>query len=265
MLDDPTSSRPNRLAVTGLEFDSIREDETVDHLVTTFRSGLGGQAVFVNVDVALRTRRDPALRRLVAQADLLLADGMPLVWASRLQGTPLPERVAGSTVLTRLLDRAVVEDLPVMLLGGRPGSAEATVKNLLSTHPTARVAWHTPPYGFEDLPAAMDEIHRALDTFGRCFCFVGLGFPKQERLMASLTSGRSDWWFIASGGGIDFLGGGQRAPGWMQRAGMEWLFRLGREPRRLSRRYLLDDAPFAARLLATSAWHGSKTRRNPKK
>lgn len=250
----PPNARSDRRWVAGLHFDVLGESETVDRLLASFGRGLGGQVVFVNVDVALQARRDPALRPLVEGADLVLADGMPLVWASRLRGEPLPERVAGSTVLTRLLDRAAAENVPVMLLGGRPGAAEAVVEALLSAHPAARAAWHTPPFGFEHDPAATAAIHEALDSFGRCLCFVGLGFPKQEKLMASLASSRPDCWFIASGGGIDFLGEGNRAPPWMQHRGMEWLYRLVREPKRLARRYLLDDLPFAVRILVASAW-----------
>lgn len=254
--DGSRTSAVGRRLVAGLELDPFGESETVEHLLAAFRGGRGGQVVFVNVDVALRVRRDPGLHDLVQRTDLLLADGMPLVWASRLCGAPLPERVAGSTVLARLLDRATAEELPVMLLGGRPGSAESVVDSILAEHPSARVGWHTPPYGFERDPGALEDLHGALDSFGRCLCFVGLGFPKQERLMASLAARRPDWWFIASGGGIDFLGEGDRAPEWMQRVGMEWFYRLRREPRRLARRYLVDDVPFATRLLLVSAWQG---------
>ena len=146
-----------------------------------------------------------------------------------------------------------------MLLGGRPGSAEQAVNSLRAARPSLRASWHTPPYGFEGDRTAIGAIEAALDSFGRCLCFVGLGFPKQERLMESLAAQRPDWWFIASGAGIDFLGGGSRAPKWMQRAGMEWLYRLSREPRRLGRRYLIEDAPFATRLLLSSAWRGRRS------
>ena len=247
---------PGRLPVAGLEFDPLTQNGAMDHLVDRFRGGQGGQAVFVNVDVAVKAKHEPDLRTLVQRADLVLADGMPLVWTSRLLGTPLPERVAGSTVLSGMLHRAADEDLPVMLLGGRPGSAETAVRSLRAARPALRAGWHTPPYGFERDPAATEGIEAALDSFGRCLCFVGLGFPKQEKLMESLAARRPDWWFIAAGAGIDFLGGGGRAPRWMQRAGMEWVYRLSREPKRLGRRYLIEDAPFAARLLVSSAWRG---------
>ena len=245
-----------RLPVAGLEFDPLSQSEVIDQLFSRFREGHGGRAVFVNIDVAVRAQRDPSLRPLVEQADLVLADGMPLVWASRLLHTPLPERVAGSTVLTGILKRAVDEDLPVMLVGGKPGSAEAAVESLRAGRGPIRAGWHTPPFGFERDPAAMEAIEASLDSFGRCLCFVGLGFPKQEKLMEALAKRRPDWWFIATGAGIDFLGGGRRAPRWMQRAGMEWMYRLAREPKRLARRYLIEDAPFAARLLVASAWQG---------
>ncbi|HMC39633.1 MAG TPA: WecB/TagA/CpsF family glycosyltransferase [Acidimicrobiales bacterium] len=244
--------------MAGIDLDAMHEAEAVEHVLSSFQSGRGGRAIFVNVDVALQVRRHPELTQIAQSADLVLADGMPLIWAARLQNTAIPERVAGSTVLCRLVDRAAREGVPVMLLGGRPGAAQDAVGLLGSLHPGLRAGFHTPPFGFEDDPAAVTALQEAVDSFGRCICFVGLGFPKQERVMESLAARRPDWWFVASGGGIDFLAEGRRAPGWMQRTGLEWLYRLGREPKRLGRRYLVDDLPFAAGVLLSSAWRGAR-------
>ena len=245
-----------RIDVEGIGFDPLTEAQAEDRITDAFNARQGGTVIFINVDVAVRIRRDPSLAPMVSAADLVLADGMPLIWASRLARSPLPERVAGSTMLARMAARCAREGIPVMLVGGQPGSAESAAAALTAASPDLRAGWHTPPFGFENDPDAMAELDGALERFGRCVCFVGLGFPKQERLMAALRQGRPDWWFFASGGGIDFLAKGDRASSWMQKSGLEWLHRLSREPRRLARRYLIDDVPFAARMLASSAWRG---------
>lgn len=255
--DDPNPAPgPARVQVDGIGFDPLDERQMEDTIAAAYLAGRGGTVVFVNVDVAVRMRRDPSLLAMVEAADLVLADGMPLVWASRLAKMPLPERVAGSTMLGRLSSRCAREGIPVMVMGGQPGSAQSAADSLTTASPGLRVGWHTPPFGFENDPAARAGIDGALDRFGRCLCFVGLGFPRQERLMSVLRESRPDWWFIASGGGIDFLARGDRAATWMQKSGLEWLHRLGREPRRLARRYLIDDIPFATRMLASSALRG---------
>ena len=248
--------RQARIEVADIRFDPVGEESAVDTITHSFQAGEGGTVVFINVDVGVRIHRDASLASIVEEADLVLADGMPLVWASRLARTPLPERVAGSTMLGLLAARAARDRIPVMLVGGKPGSAEVAARALMDQHPGLNAGWHTPPFGFEQDEAALAAIDDALDGFGRCLCFVGLGFPKQERLMRKLRDRRPDWWFIASGGGIDFLAKDDRAPGWMQKSGMEWMHRLTREPKRLARRYLIDDVPFAARMLASSAWRG---------
>lgn len=248
-----------KIPVAGVGFDPLSEATAVDRLVSSFKQGTGGRAVFVNVDVLVKLDRRPELLDLVSSAELVLADGMPLIWASRLQGTPLPERVAGSSLLPLLVARSAVEGIPVMIVGGKPGSAETAAETLKAAHPGLRVGWHTPPFGFEDDPGATVALEHALDGFGRCMCFLGLGFPKQELLMADLSTNRRDWWFIACGGGIDFLARNDRAPVWMQRGGLEWAYRLIREPKRLARRYLIEDIPYASRMLTAAAWRGRGT------
>jgi N-acetylglucosaminyldiphosphoundecaprenol N-acetyl-beta-D-mannosaminyltransferase len=164
-------------------------------------------------------------------------------------------------MLCSLVARAAQEEVPVMLVGGQPGSAESAAGRLRGLHPGLRTGFYTPPFGFEADPLEMAALEEAVDSFGRCICFVGLGFPKQERLMAYLAVHRPGWWFIASGSGIDSLAQRSRAPGWMQASGLEWLYRLRHEPKRLARRYLIDDMPFAAGMLACSAWQGLRRSR----
>lgn len=226
----------------------------VARIVSDAEAGQGGWLVNPNVDVLRQVSADDDIKALVADADLLVADGMPLVWASRLRGTPLPERVAGSELIWTLSRGAAAAGLGVFLLGGAPGVAERASERFAEEIPSINVGWHCPPFGFEDDPLATEAIEDALRQAAPAVVFCGLGFPKQERLMASLHRTFPRTWFVGSGAAIGFVAGHHsRAPGWMQSAGLEWVHRLAMEPRRLFRRYVVEDMPFALRLLFSAA------------
>jgi N-acetylglucosaminyldiphosphoundecaprenol N-acetyl-beta-D-mannosaminyltransferase len=197
---------------------------------------------------------DPELRRMVEQADLVVPDGMPLIWASRLQRTPLPERVAGSTLVCELPPAAAAAGASVFLLGGAPGVADAAAARLRERSPELEIAGTLcPPYGVERSPAELERIQAAVLAARPDIVFVALGFPRQERLIMRLRPLLPDAWFVSCGISFSFVTGDvARAPRWVQRAGLEWLHRLAQEPRRLARRYLVDGIPFLVRLLASA-------------
>jgi N-acetylglucosaminyldiphosphoundecaprenol N-acetyl-beta-D-mannosaminyltransferase len=238
----------------GVGFDPTTEATFAERIVNALSRGEGGYAVTPNTDIVRQAVHDADLARVLHEADLSAPDGMPIVWASRLAGTPLPERVAGSSAIYSITAEAARSGQAVFLLGGRPGAAEGAAKRFVSDHPGLRVGHLCPPMGFESDPVAMAELDRALTAFGPAVYFCGFGCPKQERLIASLRERYPRYWFVACGGSIDFAGGKtSRAPGVVQRYGLEWLWRLVHEPRRLFRRYVLHDAPFAVRMM-TRAW-----------
>ncbi|WP_308250299.1 WecB/TagA/CpsF family glycosyltransferase [Sphaerisporangium fuscum] len=204
-----------------------------------------------NVDICRACARDPEVRAIVAGADLAVADGMPLVWASKLLGTPLPERITGADLIWSLSEAAAAEGLPVYLLGGPPGVAARASEVLRGRCPGLRVAGvASPARGFETSVEALADVREALVAARPRVVFVGLGFPKQDRLVRILRADLPGTWFVGCGSAIAFTAGAvRRAPEWMRRSGLEWLFRLASEPGRLARRYLVDDLPFALRLL----------------
>lgn len=177
----------------GVRFDALDEAAVVRRIVGEARAGRGGCVVTANLDHVRRYRRDPAYRAVVDAADLVVADGMPVIWASRVQGTPLPERVAGSS-LTWSLSRAAGEaGLSVFLLGGNPGVAERAGAKLEQECPGLRVAGtRCPPVGFENDPAEMAAIEADLRSSGADLVYVALGSPKQERLIERLRRGRGE-------------------------------------------------------------------------
>jgi N-acetylglucosaminyldiphosphoundecaprenol N-acetyl-beta-D-mannosaminyltransferase len=240
----------------GLQIAGLREQEVITHVLRGVRERRGGWICPVNLDVLRKVVHDPAQRALVEQADLRTADGMPLLWASRIARTPLPERVAGSALIRSLPGAAAAANASVFLLGGDPGVAEAAAHELRASTPGVRIAGtYCPPFGFEDVPAELAAIDAAVRAAEPDVVFVGLGFPKQERLILRLRAQFPSVWFISCGISLSFLSGDvRRAPGWAQRLGLEWLHRLAQEPRRLARRYLIEGLPFCARLMASAAW-----------
>ncbi len=243
------------VSVASLDFDPLSEGQVVTRIVRDLKQGQGGWVVPVNIDVCRQISRDPATRELVSGASLVVADGMPLVWAARLRGDPLPERVTGASMIFTLASAAAGSGKSIYLLGGNPGVPERAAAELERRYPGLLVAGtDAPPVGFDRHPGEFAAVRARLEEGRPDIVFVGLGFPKQERVIAALAQALPAAWFIGCGAAIPFAAGAlPRAPQWMQRLGLEWLYRLVSEPRRLFHRYVLTDLPFAVRLLITSA------------
>ena len=241
--------------VAGLDFDALSEEQVVNRIVGDLKDGRGGWVVTPNIDICRRISRDPAAGDLVSRASLVVADGMPLVWAARLRGQPLPERVAGASLIFTLSAAAAVHGKSVYLLGGAPGVPGQAAAELARRSPGLLVAGvDAPPDGFDREPGELAAVRKKLAEARPDIVYVGLGFPKQERVIAALAADLPGAWFIGCGAAIPFAAGAlPRAPQRLQRLGLEWAYRLASEPRRLFRRYLIDDLPFALRLIITSA------------
>lgn len=255
----PSCATSPRTRLGGIGIDPVTERQAVERVLDAIEAGRGGQIVTPNVDIVAATRRNPELRATIEDSDLVVADGAPLVWASKLAGTPLPERVAGSDLVWSLSEAAAGRGMKVALLGGTPdGAARPTERAALvlqDRYPGLKVvgAW-CPPMGFDRDESHWKALVDRFDAAAPDLVYVGLGFPKQEHVMARLRAIAPRAWFLGCGASIDFIAGyRRRAPKWMRRSGTEWLFRLLSEPRRLARRYLLDDAPEAIRLLTEAA------------
>ncbi|BAM02626.1 WecB/TagA/CpsF family glycosyltransferase [Phycisphaera mikurensis] len=247
-----------RVRLAGVDLDPLTLRGTIELMLGALDAGRGGWLVTSNLDHLRRAGHDPSFRAMLAAADRVVADGMPLVWASRIAGTPLPERVAGSTLSAEMAAAAAARGRSLFLLGGNPGVADAAAARLREDHPDLVIAGtHCPPLGFEDDPEAAPALRAALASSDADLVYVALGSPKQEKLIAELRGEGllpGAWW-VGVGISLSFLCGEvSRAPGWVQAAGLEWVHRLAQEPRRLARRYLVDGLPYAARLLAAAAW-----------
>jgi N-acetylglucosaminyldiphosphoundecaprenol N-acetyl-beta-D-mannosaminyltransferase len=250
------------VTLTGVRLHAITETRCIQHILDQLESGRGGMLVTPNLDHLHRCTKNLAFSALLAEADLVVADGMPLVWASRLQGTPLPERVAGSNLITTLSGAAASRGRSVYLLGGSQGTAQGAARVLVERFPNLKVAGtYYPPMGFENDPAEMAAIVESLGAATPDIVYVALGSPKQEKLIARLRQILPDAWWVGVGNSFSFLCGDvRRAPRWMQVSGLEWMHRLFQEPKRLFRRYVVVGVPFAASLLSRAAVKGVGTR-----
>jgi N-acetylglucosaminyldiphosphoundecaprenol N-acetyl-beta-D-mannosaminyltransferase len=243
-----------QVTVANVRVHAIRQPECVAFVAASLAAGRGGFIATANLDHLRRLQQPGPFRDVYAAADLVVADGMPLVWAAKLQGTPLPERVAGSDLIRSLSAMAAAHGRSVYLLGGDPGTADAAAAKLTSEFAGLRVAGtHCPAFGFERDPAAMAALRAQLAASRADVVFVALGSPKQELLIAALRDALPHAWWIGVGISFSFVAGQvKRAPRWMQRTGLEWSWRLLQEPRRLGVRYLWQGPPFVLRLLGGS-------------
>lgn len=202
-----------------------------------------------NVDHIVRLDADAGFRTLYAQADYVFADGMPLVWASRISERALPERVTGSDLFVELVRQAVRKKIRVFVIGGIPGQEEQLLSAFRQHYPGLSVALYCPSMQFDPLGAEGLEALNRVNAFEPGILFVCLGMPKQERWALAHKTALQAGVVMCVGAAMEFaLGFKSRAPRWMQQAGLEWFWRLASEPRRLWRRYIVQGCRFVGLL-----------------
>jgi N-acetylglucosaminyldiphosphoundecaprenol N-acetyl-beta-D-mannosaminyltransferase len=235
-----------------MRLDALSPRQAVGRII---ESSGGGCVLTPNLQHLRAHRRSPAVRAAFRSCELVVPDGMPLIWASRIQGTPLPGRVAGSDLVWSLSQAAAVHQRTLFLLGGAPGTADDAAAELCRRFPGLQISGtHCPPLGFERSPAALGEIQARIAAAHPDLIYIGLPLAKQLVVMDSLRGTVPRAWQIGLGVSFSFVTGDvRRAPAWAQRTGLEWLFRLSQEPRRLGRRYMVEGLPFFFGLMASSA------------
>lgn len=231
-----------------MRVDALCAEEVVDRIAG---SAAGGWVLTPNLQHLRAHYRSGVVKNAFSRCELVVADGMPLVWATRLQGTPLPQRVAGSDLVWSLSEAAARRGRSLFLLGGSPGTADRAALELVRRNPTLRIAGtHCPPLGFEHSPRAMRDLKRSLERADPDIVYIGLPLGKQLVVMEALGRTLPSTWQVGLGVSFSFVTGDvRRAPTWLQRTGLEWLYRLTQEPRRLARRYLVEGLPFFAYLM----------------
>ena len=231
-------SRPR---LFGLPVDPLTLDQTVERCRRLIESGMPAQHAALNAGKVILTQDDARLARIVRRCALVSADGMSIVWAGRLLGIPVPQRVPGIDLMGRLLALAEERGWPVYFLGARPEALEGFVAEVRRRHPRLVIAGRRHGY-FDDDRAVAREIAAS----GARLLFVGVSSPRKERFLAEQLERMGPVFAMGVGGSFDvWAGRTRRAPAWMQRSGLEWLCRLIQEPRRMWRRYIVGNLRFA--------------------
>jgi N-acetylglucosaminyldiphosphoundecaprenol N-acetyl-beta-D-mannosaminyltransferase len=228
------------IALLGVAFDNLTLRETVGRIEEMIVSRRSHYVVTANVDFLAKARRDLELQHILLNAQLVLCDGTPLVWASRLFGNPLPERVAGADVVPALIRVAAEKHYRLFFLGATEEANTQAIARLRAQFPDLEISHYSPP--FRPLLEMDDtEIIRRIRAAKPDLLFVAFGCPKAEKWLATHYAELGVPVAIGVGATIDFLAGRvKRAPLWMQRGGVEWIYRLCQEPRRLFKRYATD-------------------------
>jgi N-acetylglucosaminyldiphosphoundecaprenol N-acetyl-beta-D-mannosaminyltransferase len=232
-----------RVELLGCWINVLDLEQTVQAVDRIVQQGMPVQHCVVNAAKLVRMRDDPKLRQIVLDCPIVNADGQAVVWAARILGAPLPERVAGIDLFLALLEWAAGAGHPVYFLGATAEVLESAVAQALRRTPSLVVAGTQHGYFSAD---DEDEIVRRIHDSGARLLFVGMPSPRKEYWLAQNLAGLGVPFAMGVGGSLDVLAGKvQRAPRWMQRLGLEWFYRLAQEPRRLWRRYLVGNARFA--------------------
>ena len=229
------------LSILGIPFDPLTISQAVSAIEEMIASGRPHYVATANVDFLVQSLEDKELRRILIQADLVVCDGTPLLWVSRWLGNPLPERVAGADLVPQLLSVAADKGYRVFFLGGKPEVTAQAVQRLRQKHPGIEVAGHySPPFApLEKMDH--EDIGRRIREAQPDILFVSFGCPKAEKWISLNYRALGVPVAMGVGATIDFLAGEvSRAPVWMQRVGLEWVFRFLQEPARLGPRYAKD-------------------------
>lgn len=230
------------ITMMGCRIDNLSMEETLVRIEDFIRSGQPHQHVVVNVDKLVKASRDPDLRRIINECALVNADGMPVVWAARLLGKPLKERVAGIDLFEALMRRAGEKGWRVFLLGACEEVVAAVADTYRRCYPDLAIAGWRNGYWTVDEEAQVAAQVRASSAD---LLFVAISSPKKEQFLGRWQAEMRIPFAMGVGGTFDVaIGRVRRAPRWMRRAGLEWFYRFLQEPRRMFRRYFIDDMAF---------------------
>lgn len=233
----------NRMRFMNTYLDNVTYDEAADYIEQCIAERRIGHVITLNVDQIVRIEKNTYFKEICEHAELLLTDGHPLLWIAKWYGTPIKEKISGSDFTPVLCRRAEEKGYSIFLLGAAPGVAVKAAEKLKERFPHLSVAGtYSPPYGFENDSAEIDKINKILLESHADMLFVGMGVPKQDKFVYENMDTYQIPVSLSVGATIDFIAGEQkRAPKWMTNHGLEWLYRFIQEPKRMFKRYFIDD------------------------
>lgn len=233
----------SRMKFLNTYIDNLTMEETVLRIDEMIKSKKNSYVVTPNVDHIVKLEKDEEFKKVYSEADLIVTDGMPLIWISKLLKTPIKEKVSGSDLFPKVCELAAEKNYTLFLLGAATGVAEKAAKNLCERYEGLKVVGvYSPSYGFEKNEKEVNEIISIINECKPDILAVGLGAPKQEKFIYRYREQLGVPISLAIGATIDFEAGNiKRAPKWMQKSGLEWFYRLCKEPKRMFKRYIVDD------------------------
>lgn len=227
----------------GIRLNNMTAEEILDHVDFCIQRRNPCQIVGVNVDQALRVIEDKYSHQIFDDAEIVFTDGKPIVWMANWLKRPIVEKVSGPDLMLMLCERAAKKHYKIFLLGAGPGVAAQAAKNLERSYPGLQcVGTYSPPFGFEKDPEEMKKIVTMLKESEADQLFVGMGSPKQDIFIYENMEKYQIPVSYSMGAALDFIGGSvKRAPKWMSDHGLEWFHRLMQNPKRLYKRYFVED------------------------
>lgn len=248
----------NRMRFMNTYVDNVTLEEAVAHIEDCIKTRKIGHVITPNVDQIVRIESDKYFKKICDNAELLLVDGTPLLWIAKWYGQPIKEKICGSDLVPYLCELSAQKGYSVFLLGAAEGVAAKAAENLKTKYPGLNVAGtYSPPYGFEKNDEELAKINKMLRDSKADMLFVGMGVPKQDIFIFENMYTYQIPMSFSIGGTIDFMAGEQkRAPKWINRIGFEWLYRFFQNPKRMFKRYFVDDRQIFG--LARKYRNGSK-------
>jgi len=247
----------SRIKFMNTEIDNLTMSEALSAIEDLIQQRKNAYVVTPNVDHIVKLEKNEKLKASYSQADLILTDGMPLIWASKLYRTPLKEKISGSDLFPELCNLAAQKHYSMYFLGAREGVAAKAAEKLKKKYPELEiVGCYAPPWGFENDPTELNKIEKQIQNVKPHILVLALGCPKQEIFAHQFRNRLNVPITLCIGASLDFAAENvKRAPLWMRKAGVEWVYRLYQEPVRMFKRYILEDWKFG--LLFLKYWKQS--------
>lgn len=230
-------------ALLNTYINNVTMPETIAAIEQMIEADKKSYVVAINVDVVMKIEEDSYLKKVVDNADMVLVDGKPLVWISKLHGKPLKAKISGSDLVPLLCEVAAEKGYKIFIIGGKDGIAEQAKEKLENRLPKIKiVGTYAPPFGFEKNESELDKINQMISEAHPDLLIACFGCPKQEKWIYENIEKYNAKVSVCAGATVDFLAGNvKRAPRWMSDHGLEWFYRFTQEPKRMFKRYYVDD------------------------
>lgn len=230
-------------ALLNTYINNLTMSETIEVIEQMIASNKKSYVVAINVDVVMKIENDSYLKKIVDEADMVLVDGKPLVWISKMYGKPIKAKISGSDLVPLLCEKAAKNNYSIFIIGGKDGIASQARRCLEDKISGIRiVGTYAPPLGFEKDECELNKINEMISDAKPDLLIACFGCPKQEKWIYENINKYDAKVSICAGATVDFLAGNvKRAPRWMSEYGLEWFYRFLQEPKRMFKRYFVDD------------------------